>query len=164
MHIAIIEVVGDKEEIASRDELSKTLYVESVDVNIPENTKNHRTDQYACIKTRKTKDGTELPPELVVRRGQAFTIKINFNQTFSREKHHTHLIMATGKRFCTSDCREPNDSSRNVALVVLYFTFHSRLFFTYVRTSLVLGEVHVVSLFFRSWTTLTVVTGMTGLF
>lgn len=88
----------EEDEKASKEELAKDLHVVSVDVNIDENCKNHKTSQYSCTSARKNQDGVALPPELVVRRGQPFRIRVNFNQEFLKEKHGMQLVFLTGKK------------------------------------------------------------------
>nr|XP_022335793.1 uncharacterized protein LOC111132291 [Crassostrea virginica] len=103
-NLSTTEDDADNEEAkASNEELAKELHVVSVDVCMAENTKNHRTNQYACTSARKNQEGKTLPPELVVRRGQGFTVKIEFNQPVSRERHCLHLIFMTGEEPRPSD-------------------------------------------------------------
>ena len=96
--VFLLDDADNEEAKASNEELAKELHVVSVDVCMAENTKNHRTNQYACTSARKNQEGKTLPPELVVRRGQGFTVKIEFNQPVSREGHCLHLIFMTGKK------------------------------------------------------------------
>ena len=61
------------------------LRVESLDAKIIENRKEHHTDEYEHVC-------------LIVRRGQAFSIQINFDREFSKEKDTVLLQLTYGKK------------------------------------------------------------------
>ena len=69
------------------------LQVERVDFRVASNVKRHHTDQY---------DVTEGPsPKLVVRRGQEFTIQIDFSRAYSTASDDLRLVFQIG------ECAEP---------------------------------------------------------
>ena len=64
------------------------LQVEAVDLRVAENTRKHHTDEY---------DITEGPsPKLVVRRGQEFTIQIDFSRPYNTAVDDLRLVFEIG--------------------------------------------------------------------
>lgn len=64
------------------------LQVESMDLRVAENVQKHHTDQY---------DITEgLSPKLVVRRGQQFTIQIDFSRPYKTAVDDLRLVFEIG--------------------------------------------------------------------
>lgn len=58
-------------------------------MNQEQNADEHHTDQYECVFRKKN-------PELVVRRGQAFTVTINFDRDYNKEKNEIIFKFTTG--------------------------------------------------------------------
>lgn len=65
----------------------------NVDLNIPKNTEEHHTDQFE-ITDKLDGDNRE---NLVIRRGQKFTIKIEFNREYYKDKDDLRLVFQFGK-------------------------------------------------------------------
>ena len=64
------------------------LQVEAVDLRVAENTRRHHTDEY---------DITQGPsPKLVVRRGQEFTIQIDFSRPYNTAVDDLRLVFEIG--------------------------------------------------------------------
>ncbi|KAK7115372.1 hypothetical protein V1264_001249 [Littorina saxatilis] len=82
----ISEVSNDIRE-PDRDD-QEVLNVAAVDFLVPENVKQHHTDEF---------DITELSrPKLVVRRGQPFNIRITFNRAYNTQKDDLRLVFEIG--------------------------------------------------------------------
>lgn len=78
-------------ETASEEVLQKELHVTKLDSQIKENTTAHHTDQYSITKL------LEPNNELVVRRGQEFTIQCTFNIPYNKDKHDFRIVFTIGK-------------------------------------------------------------------
>ena len=74
-------------------ETSEEFTVTSVDLDIKSNTKSHHTDEFD-ITDALLYDTTE---NLVVRRGQSFDMKIQFNRTFDQAKDEVSVTFEFGK-------------------------------------------------------------------
>ncbi|KAH9499751.1 hypothetical protein Btru_077734 [Bulinus truncatus] len=67
----------------------QVLKVQSIDLNVTDNTKNHHTNDYQICKS-------PVDPKLVVRRGQPFTIKITFSRAYDEQKDDLRLLFEAG--------------------------------------------------------------------
>ncbi|KAH9499757.1 hypothetical protein Btru_077752 [Bulinus truncatus] len=67
----------------------KILRVQSIDLNVADNTKTHHTKNYEICKSR-------VDSKLVVRRGQPFTIKITFSRAYDEQKDDLRLLFEAG--------------------------------------------------------------------
>lgn len=76
----------DIPEIAEHDS-SGSLMVKDVNLHVPENCKNHHTDQFYLAENR----------SLVIRRGQPFMITITFNEEFDESKHDLKFKFLIGE-------------------------------------------------------------------
>ncbi|XP_069113004.1 hemocyte protein-glutamine gamma-glutamyltransferase-like isoform X3 [Argopecten irradians] len=83
----------DSEDDEVEMEVKKMITVEAVRFNIQQNVKAHHTDEYE-LTDKKADNPKGL--SLVVRRGQPFTIDIDFDREFDEEKEDLKLIFATG--------------------------------------------------------------------
>ena len=81
--------------IVDKEEVNKCLKVLSVDFNISLNTKEHHTDKFACTEERE-RNGKKMQPELVIRRGQPFTLDITFDQEYDKKQHDLEFTFTTG--------------------------------------------------------------------
>ncbi|KAL8590514.1 hypothetical protein ACOMHN_010950 [Nucella lapillus] len=73
-----------KPQVADKD----VLEVKDVDFKVAENTKQHHTDEYDIT------EGSN--PQLVVRRGQQFTVQIAFNRDYDNKKDDLRLVFEIG--------------------------------------------------------------------
>ncbi|XP_067652851.1 annulin-like isoform X2 [Haliotis asinina] len=78
------------------EEVPTKLHVKSVDLHIDDNGLNHNTDMYACTSERKGKDGAIKPAELVIRRGQEFTLTVTFDRPYDVKKNDIRLTFNLG--------------------------------------------------------------------
>ena len=72
----------------------RPLNIKDVDLNIPDNCKAHRTDRFEL---------TQLPEdkrELVVRRGQEFSLTLRLDQEYDKTKQDLELHFTTGEQCC----------------------------------------------------------------
>ena len=81
------------EQRASAEEMTNNLHVENVDLHIDRKTFEHHTDKFVCTKHRPDPDASDntLDPELIVRRGQPFTVTLTLSENFDRGKHDIQL-------------------------------------------------------------------------
>ncbi|XP_033754204.1 hemocyte protein-glutamine gamma-glutamyltransferase-like isoform X2 [Pecten maximus] len=79
---------GDSSDDEVEEVVRKLITVKAVRFNIQDNTRAHHTDEY---------DLTENGESLVVRRGQPFSIDIDFDREFDENKEDLTLIFAIGK-------------------------------------------------------------------
>ncbi|XP_071092231.1 annulin-like isoform X1 [Haliotis cracherodii] len=77
-------------------EVATRLHVKGVDLHIEDNGRNHVTDMYECTSARTARDGTRKPAELVIRRGQEFTLTINFDRPYDVKKNDISLTFNLG--------------------------------------------------------------------
>ena len=98
----------------AKDELEKeALRVTSVDFNIAENSVAHHTDKYELTEQHRYERGQRVTPQLVVRRGQPFDIKITFDRAYSREKDELKLVFNLGKNDDDDDDDNCDDNNNN---------------------------------------------------
>ncbi|KAK3085742.1 hypothetical protein FSP39_008070 [Pinctada imbricata] len=97
-------------EEAPEEVLDKELHVKEVALNINVNTIAHKTDKYERTKFRSSPEEGVLRPELVVRRGKEFNIKVTFNDEYNCDLHDLEFTFTLGK----------NPSPMNGTLVSCY--------------------------------------------
>lgn len=64
------------------------LKVSNVDLNVLNNTRDHRTNKFDVVTTRR---------ELILRRGQVFMIDVEFNRAYDSQKDDLRLVFECGK-------------------------------------------------------------------
>ncbi|KAH9499761.1 hypothetical protein Btru_077760 [Bulinus truncatus] len=67
------------------------LVVTKVHLNVTKNAEAHRTNAFAVCKDL-------VSPKLVVRRGQPFTIDVDFSQEFNQANHDLRIVLEAGKQ------------------------------------------------------------------
>ncbi|ESO95006.1 hypothetical protein LOTGIDRAFT_188829 [Lottia gigantea] len=96
------QTIGGTEHIdLIEEELTSAIKVKNIELNIQENTKKHHTSKYDCTredrKERGEEDGKKIPAELVVRRGDEFTLTVTFDKPYDRENDNLSFIFKTGE-------------------------------------------------------------------
>ena len=71
----------------------EVLTVKSLDLHIRQNVKEHHTDEFDITDALQNANKTE---SLVVRRGQAFEISVEFNRPYDREHDDLRLVFTVG--------------------------------------------------------------------
>ncbi|XP_046549067.1 annulin-like isoform X2 [Haliotis rubra] len=99
------DVVEASEPEVPVEEVATRLHVKSVDLHIDDNGRDHNTDMYSCTSARTGRDGARKPAELVIRRGQEFTLTINFDRPYDVKKNDIRLTFNLG------DDYKPNKST-----------------------------------------------------
>ncbi|GFR69281.1 hemocyte protein-glutamine gamma-glutamyltransferase-like [Elysia marginata] len=74
----------------SRPDMSTVLAVKEVDLMVKENGQAHHTDRYEISQP------DQRPPQLVIRRGQPFSISIDFTKEYDPEKDDLKLVFEAG--------------------------------------------------------------------
>lgn len=69
----------------------KVLTVKNVNLNIATNGSAHYTDKFAISSLNRSN------PLLVVRRGQPFSVSIEFSEPYDQKKHDLRLVFEAGK-------------------------------------------------------------------
>ena len=83
--------------IPSEPKKLETLIVRWVDLQIKKNTEDHHTADYDITTSFDIdEDDQKRPPQLVVRRGQTFTVQIIFNREFDDDQDHISFTFTTG--------------------------------------------------------------------
>ncbi|KAJ8303347.1 hypothetical protein KUTeg_019743 [Tegillarca granosa] len=83
-----------EEEVESSGQTDSVLRVSNCNYNILQNTDAHRTDEYDITEANTGRDGPI--PQLVVRRGQPFDIKLGFTRPYDRKKDDLKLVFEFG--------------------------------------------------------------------
>ncbi|XP_048253551.1 protein-glutamine gamma-glutamyltransferase E-like [Haliotis rufescens] len=91
------ETTKPKAEIppVPKTELATKLHVTGVDLHIADNTKTHNTDMYECTQDRVSGD-TKKKARLVLRRGQEFTMTIQFDRAYDIKKNDITFDFSLG--------------------------------------------------------------------
>ncbi|XP_060083907.1 protein-glutamine gamma-glutamyltransferase Z-like [Ylistrum balloti] len=76
-------------EDATEEEIKGDLHVECIDFQLPANTKKHRTNMFKCTQRKDE-------PDLVLRRGSTFQIRLELDREFSKKDHDVKFIMSIG--------------------------------------------------------------------
>lgn len=79
--------------LAAPSDDPEVINVTNVNIDIANNTKEHRTDEYD-ITDMLEGDKREF---LVIRRGQKFNLKIEFDREFDKEKDDLRLVFQFGE-------------------------------------------------------------------
>uniref|UniRef100_A0A0B7AU70 protein-glutamine gamma-glutamyltransferase n=1 Tax=Arion vulgaris TaxID=1028688 RepID=A0A0B7AU70_9EUPU len=78
--------------VSSRPDPKKVLAVKTVDFDIASNTKDHHTNKFAIVSL------SSANPQLVVRRGQPFSIEVEFTRPYDRFKDDLKLVFEAGTK------------------------------------------------------------------